>query len=146
MEHLTLADGQCTALKLSPSIPTISNSPLAFRLLRLAQQLRHGHCHDNSAREVAACRQTPKALPRNQVRNTVSHLLVYSSTFFECRLIQMNVRSNQDITNQAVLEVSDRLLYDIENNRAPYNHGPLDPRLVSPRALVHLISPLLCTC
>lgn len=39
-------------------------------------------------------------------------------------------RSNQDIANQAVLEVSDRLLYDIENNRAPYRHGPLDPRLV----------------
>ena len=39
-------------------------------------------------------------------------------------------RSNQDIANQAVLEVSDRLLYDIENNRAPYQHGPLDPRLV----------------
>jgi hypothetical protein len=40
------------------------------------------------------------------------------------------VRSNQDIANQAVLEVSDRLLYDIENNRAPYRHGPLDSRLV----------------
>ncbi|RCI12924.1 hypothetical protein L249_0585 [Ophiocordyceps polyrhachis-furcata BCC 54312] len=39
------------------------------------------------------------------------------------------LESNQDITNQAVLEVSDRLLYDIENNRAPYRHGPLDPRL-----------------
>jgi DNA-directed RNA polymerase III subunit RPC1 len=40
-------------------------------------------------------------------------------------------RSNQDIVNQAVLEVSDRLLYDIENHRAPFRHGPLDPRLVS---------------
>lgn len=38
-------------------------------------------------------------------------------------------RSNQDIANQAVLEVSDRLLYDIENGRVPYRHGPLDPRL-----------------
>ena len=38
-------------------------------------------------------------------------------------------RSNQDIANQAVLEVSNRLLYDIENNRAPDRHGPLDPRL-----------------
>lgn len=39
-------------------------------------------------------------------------------------------RSNQDIANQAVLEVSNRLLYDIEKNRAPHPHGPLDPRLV----------------
>ncbi|KEZ40633.1 DNA-directed RNA polymerase III subunit RPC1 [Scedosporium apiospermum] len=43
--------------------------------------------------------------------------------------IKFGIQSNQDITNQAVLEVSDRLLYDIENNRAPYRHGPLDPRL-----------------
>ena len=43
--------------------------------------------------------------------------------------VHLYSRSNQDITNQAVLEVSDRLLYDIENNRAPYRHGPLDPRL-----------------
>lgn len=40
-----------------------------------------------------------------------------------------SLRSNQDIANQAVLEVSDRLLYDIENGRVPYRHGPLDPRL-----------------
>ncbi|KAH7354052.1 DNA-directed RNA polymerase III subunit RPC1 [Plectosphaerella cucumerina] len=43
--------------------------------------------------------------------------------------IKFGIQSNQDIANQAVLEVSDRLLYDIENNRAPYQHGPLDPRL-----------------
>ncbi|PHH63865.1 hypothetical protein CDD81_5422 [Ophiocordyceps australis] len=43
--------------------------------------------------------------------------------------IKFGIQSNQDIANQAVLEVSDRLLYDIENNRAPYRHGPLDPRL-----------------
>ncbi|KZZ94312.1 DNA-directed RNA polymerase III [Moelleriella libera RCEF 2490] len=46
------------------------------------------------------------------------------------RGIKFGIQSNQDIANQAVLEVSDRLLYDIENNRAPYRHGPLDPRLV----------------
>ncbi|KAM4065931.1 RNA polymerase rpb1 [Hirsutella rhossiliensis] len=45
------------------------------------------------------------------------------------RGIKFGIQSNQDIANQAVLEVSDRLLYDIENNRAPYRHGPLDPRL-----------------
>jgi DNA-directed RNA polymerase III subunit RPC1 len=39
-------------------------------------------------------------------------------------------RSNQDIVNQAVLEVSDRLLYDVENLRRPVQHGPLDSRLV----------------
>ncbi|KAK2738077.1 DNA-directed RNA polymerase iii largest [Colletotrichum kahawae] len=43
--------------------------------------------------------------------------------------IKFGIQSNQDIANQAVLEVSDRLLYDIEKNRAPYQHGPLDPRL-----------------
>ncbi|KND88847.1 DNA-directed RNA polymerase III subunit RPC1 [Tolypocladium ophioglossoides CBS 100239] len=43
--------------------------------------------------------------------------------------IKFGIQSNQDIANQAVLEASDRLLYDIENNRAPYRHGPLDPRL-----------------
>ncbi|KJZ77416.1 DNA-directed RNA polymerase III subunit RPC1 [Hirsutella minnesotensis 3608] len=45
------------------------------------------------------------------------------------RGIKFGIQSNQDIANQAVLEVSDRLLYDIEKNRAPYRHGPLDPRL-----------------
>ena len=43
----------------------------------------------------------------------------------------MIVRSNQDIVNQAVLEVSDMVLYDVEKNRSPFRHGPLDPRLVS---------------
>lgn len=39
-------------------------------------------------------------------------------------------RSNQDIVNQAVLEVSDRMLYDVEKLRRPVQHGPLDARLV----------------
>ncbi|EGY15512.1 hypothetical protein D7B24_008339 [Verticillium nonalfalfae] len=43
--------------------------------------------------------------------------------------IKFGIQSNQDIANQAVLEVSDRLLYDVDNNRAPFQHGPLDPRL-----------------
>ncbi|EFY94113.2 DNA-directed RNA polymerase III [Metarhizium robertsii ARSEF 23] len=43
--------------------------------------------------------------------------------------IKFGIQSNQDLTNQAVVEVSNRLLYDIHNSRAPYAHGPLDPRL-----------------
>ncbi|KAM0439821.1 hypothetical protein ACHAPT_000918 [Fusarium lateritium] len=45
------------------------------------------------------------------------------------RSIKFGIQSNQDIANQAVVEISDRLLYDIDNNRAPYRHGPLDSRL-----------------
>ena len=44
--------------------------------------------------------------------------------------VLMQDRSNQDIANQAVLEVSDRMLYDVENLRKPVPHGPLDTRLV----------------
>lgn len=40
-------------------------------------------------------------------------------------------RSHQDIVSQGVLEVSDNLLYDVENRRTAFPHGPLDPRLVS---------------
>lgn len=43
--------------------------------------------------------------------------------------IKFGIPSNQNIANQAVVEISNRLLYDIENNRAPYHNGPLDPRL-----------------
>ncbi|KAJ2903009.1 DNA-directed RNA polymerase III subunit RPC1 [Zalerion maritima] len=43
--------------------------------------------------------------------------------------IQFGIQSRKDIVDQGVLEVSDRLLYDIDNNRSPYPHGPLDPRL-----------------
>ncbi|KAF4974565.1 hypothetical protein FZEAL_8537 [Fusarium zealandicum] len=50
--------------------------------------------------------------------------------------IKFGIQSNQDIANQAVVEVSNRLLYDIENNRAPYRHGPLDPQLDCGRVLL----------
>ncbi|KAF5723694.1 DNA-directed RNA polymerase III subunit RPC1 [Fusarium mundagurra] len=50
--------------------------------------------------------------------------------------IKFGIQSNQDIANQAVVEISDRLLYDIENNRAPYRHGPLDSRLNCGRVLL----------
>ncbi|KAJ9137803.1 DNA-directed RNA polymerase subunit [Coniochaeta hoffmannii] len=43
--------------------------------------------------------------------------------------LKFGIQSNQDIVNQAVLEVSDRMLYDIEKGRTPSQHGPLDPRL-----------------
>ncbi|KAL2887929.1 DNA-directed RNA polymerase III subunit RPC1 [Ceratocystis lukuohia] len=45
------------------------------------------------------------------------------------KAMKFGVQSQQDIFNQSVLEVSDRMLYDIEKNRTPYLHGPLDPRL-----------------
>ncbi len=44
--------------------------------------------------------------------------------------IILSCRSNQDIVSQGVLEISDSMLYDVDRNRAPYPHGPLDPRLV----------------
>lgn len=40
-------------------------------------------------------------------------------------------RSTRDIVNQGVLEVSDRMLYDVEKNRKPVPNGAVDPRLVS---------------
>ncbi|KAH8685994.1 hypothetical protein BGZ60DRAFT_396627 [Tricladium varicosporioides] len=43
--------------------------------------------------------------------------------------LKFGIQSNQDIVNQAVLEVSDRILYDVEKNRRPISHGPLDSRL-----------------
>ncbi len=39
-------------------------------------------------------------------------------------------RSNQDIVNQAVIEITDRMLYDVEKNRTPIQNGALDGRLV----------------
>jgi hypothetical protein len=47
------------------------------------------------------------------------------------RGIKFGIQSNQHVANQAVIEVSNRLLYDIEKNRSAYPHGPLDSRLVS---------------
>jgi DNA-directed RNA polymerase III subunit RPC1 len=38
-------------------------------------------------------------------------------------------RSIQGIVKQGVLEVSDRMLYDVEKMRRPVPHGALDPRL-----------------
>lgn len=39
-------------------------------------------------------------------------------------------RSNQDIANQAVVEVSDKMLYDVDKGRRPTQHGALDSKLV----------------
>ncbi|KAI6760579.1 hypothetical protein HG530_009439 [Fusarium avenaceum] len=52
------------------------------------------------------------------------------------RSIKFGIQSNQDIANQGVVEISDRLLYDTENKRAPYLHGPLDSRLDCGRVLL----------
>lgn len=85
-------------------------------------------------REAAACRQSTQALSRHQVWHPVSHRVQSTSSFdATARDICANKapsRSNQDISNQAVTEISNRLLYDIENNRAPYKNGPLDIQLV----------------
>jgi len=43
--------------------------------------------------------------------------------------LKFGIQSNQDIVNQAVLEVSDRMLYDVEKMRRPVAHGALDTRL-----------------
>ncbi|KAI1462728.1 beta and beta-prime subunits of DNA dependent RNA-polymerase [Annulohypoxylon moriforme] len=43
--------------------------------------------------------------------------------------IKFGIQSNQDIVNQAVLEVSDRTMYDVGRGREPIQNGPLDKRL-----------------
>lgn len=43
--------------------------------------------------------------------------------------LKFGIQSTQQMASQAVLEVSDRTLYDVENNRKPIKHGPLDPRM-----------------
>lgn len=45
--------------------------------------------------------------------------------------IKFGIQSNQDIVNQAVIEVSDRTMYDIDRGREPTSNGILDKRLVS---------------
>ncbi|KAI9849940.1 MAG: hypothetical protein M1837_000154 [Sclerophora amabilis] len=46
------------------------------------------------------------------------------------REIEFGILSNQDIVKQGVIEISDRQLYDLNQNRAPVTNGLLDPRLV----------------
>ncbi|KKY32415.1 putative dna-directed rna polymerase iii subunit rpc1 [Diaporthe ampelina] len=43
--------------------------------------------------------------------------------------MKFGVQSIQDVVSQGVLEVSQRTLYDMDNNRAPVANGALDPRL-----------------
>ncbi|KAI9054156.1 hypothetical protein LZ554_001327 [Drepanopeziza brunnea f. sp. 'monogermtubi'] len=43
--------------------------------------------------------------------------------------LKFGIQSNTQIVNQAVLEVSNTLLYDVEKMRKPMPNGPLDPRL-----------------
>ncbi|KAI0849327.1 beta and beta-prime subunits of DNA dependent RNA-polymerase [Daldinia vernicosa] len=45
------------------------------------------------------------------------------------RQIKFGIQSNQDIVNQAVIEVSDRTMYDIDRGREPTQNGILDKRL-----------------
>lgn len=58
------------------------------------------------------------------------------------KALKFGIQSTQDILNQGVLEVSDNLLYDVENNRAPFKHGPLDPRLVSINTSFVILCPM----
>ncbi|KAI6092097.1 beta and beta-prime subunits of DNA dependent RNA-polymerase [Hypoxylon rubiginosum] len=43
--------------------------------------------------------------------------------------IKFGIQSNQDIVNQAVIEISDRNMYDIDRGREPTSNGILDKRL-----------------
>ncbi|KAH8810736.1 hypothetical protein F5884DRAFT_842772 [Xylogone sp. PMI_703] len=43
--------------------------------------------------------------------------------------LRFGIQSTQDIVSQAVIECSDRMLYDVDRNRTPVEHGVLDPRL-----------------
>ncbi|KAI9831688.1 MAG: hypothetical protein M1819_004754 [Sarea resinae] len=43
--------------------------------------------------------------------------------------IQFGILSYQDVVNQAMVEVSDRSLYNLDQNRAVVQHGPLDGRM-----------------
>src|SRR5437762_3464117 len=43
--------------------------------------------------------------------------------------IKFGVLSSQDIVSQSVVEISDRKLFDLENDRAVVRHGPLDGRM-----------------
>ncbi|KAK4447946.1 DNA-directed RNA polymerase III subunit RPC1 [Podospora aff. communis PSN243] len=45
------------------------------------------------------------------------------------KALKFGIQSQQDIVSQAVLEVSDNMLYDVEKGRTPFPHGPLDPRM-----------------
>ncbi|RKF76395.1 DNA-directed RNA polymerase III subunit RPC1 [Golovinomyces cichoracearum] len=41
--------------------------------------------------------------------------------------LKFGIQSTQHMVSQAVLEVSDRTLYDVENMRKPIKNGALDP-------------------
>lgn len=47
--------------------------------------------------------------------------------------LKFGIQSTQQMVSQAVLEVSDRSLYDVENMRRPVKNGALDPRMVNSR-------------
>ncbi|OTB09250.1 hypothetical protein M426DRAFT_316541 [Hypoxylon sp. CI-4A] len=45
------------------------------------------------------------------------------------RQMKFGIQSNQDIVNQAIIEVSDRTMYDVNKGREPIPNGVLDKRL-----------------
>lgn len=46
------------------------------------------------------------------------------------REMKFGIQSNQDMANQGVIEVSDRLLYNVDRGRSPAQYGAVDGRLV----------------
>lgn len=44
--------------------------------------------------------------------------------------LKFGIQSNQDIVNQGVIEVSNKMLYNVDAGRTAIPHGPVDPRLV----------------
>ncbi|KAK4239951.1 hypothetical protein C8A03DRAFT_31967 [Achaetomium macrosporum] len=65
--------------------------------------------------------------PETRVRRRKEQLVDQLPKRFKA--LKFGIQSHQDIVSQGVLEVSDNLLYDVENRRTPFPHGPLDPRL-----------------
>ncbi|TGO27463.1 hypothetical protein BPAE_0041g00130 [Botrytis paeoniae] len=43
--------------------------------------------------------------------------------------LKFGIQSNQDIVNQGVIEVSNKMLYNVDAGRTAIPHGPVDPRL-----------------
>lgn len=48
--------------------------------------------------------------------------------------LKFGIQSNQDIVKQAIVEVSDRQMYDVDKGREPTVNGVLDTRMVRAQA------------
>ncbi|PQE27543.1 hypothetical protein CJF30_00007878 [Rutstroemia sp. NJR-2017a BBW] len=98
------------------------NDPTDNDLLHLVPLLE-GLQRGRRVRQGASRRQNPEALQGVEIWNTVG-------TPYDVEGHMLNAaRSNQDIVNQGVLEVSNKMLYDVDNGRKVIPNGPLDPRM-----------------